>query len=402
MKKILLFTLVCLSTMSAWAQDDYEENGHALPPYNFIGIQGGVQNTFNNEFNNLKTFTPTATFSFGRWFSPVVGMRLGVNGAWAKSGVNYLQTGLEDGHYNYNYVTPSADVLVNLCTLFGKKNWYPVNLFFVGGLGANYAFENYYRSEEKALGSTMLYYDNDSRWAFNGRVGLGLDVPLCKYVSFNLEADLNARCTGKSEVFNDDILQVTLQAGFNFKFGHKKRAQAGAPGVMNGMGDYADGKNAESIAADPVYVTRVDTIWYEDVTYQDKDVNEKAQWNIYYDINKSDLPDAAKEIQSAIDFVKSHKGAKVIVTGYADKETGNPRLNLELSKQRAEKVKKALIAGGVSSDAVSVDYKGDTVQPFAENERNRVSIITLDGQGTQKERVVTKKFRTKEVRERVN
>lgn len=384
MKKILLLALMFLGTMPVWSQEDYEENGHALPPYNFIGVQGGVQNTFNNKFNNWKTFTPTATLSFGRWFNPVVGARVGINGAWAKSGVNYLLPGQEVGYYNYNYLTPNADVLVNLCTLFGKKNWYPVNVIFIGGLGANYAFEQTGRCEEKALGSTMLYYENDKRWAFNGRVGLGLDIPLCKNVSFNIEADLNARYAGKKEVFNNDILQMTLQAGFNFKFGYKKAKVAPEP------------------EPEPVYATRIDTIWYDDVKYEDKNVAEKAQWNIYYQINKSDLPDAAKEIQSAIDFVKSHKGTKIIVTGYADKETGYPRLNLELSKQRALKVQKALIEGGVPADAITIDYKGDTVQPFAENDRNRVSIITLDGQGTQKERVVTKKFRTKEVHERVN
>ena len=202
-------------------KEDLEENGHKLPPYFFVGLQGGVQNTFNKEFNNWKTFTPTASISIGRMFSPVVGARLHFNGVWDKSGVNYpLQN--EDGHYNYNYVTGSADALVNLCTLFGKKRWYPVNLFFIGGLGANYAFENAGNCEAVAAGSSMMYADNDHRWAFNGRVGLGLEVPIVKWLSFTIESDLNARFAGKSEVFNDDVLQMTAQAGLNFKFGYKK------------------------------------------------------------------------------------------------------------------------------------------------------------------------------------
>ena len=220
LKIFLTMFLLAVGAFHANAQDVYEENGHKLPPYCFISIQSGVQNTLNSEFNNRKTYTPTGTFSFGRQFNPVAGLRLGINGAWAKSGVNYLNG--SDGHYKYNYITPSADVLVNLCTLFGKRGWYPVNLIFIGGLGVNYAFENYYRCEEAASGATMLYADNDHRWAFNGRVGLGIDIPVCRFLSFNLEGDLNSHFVGKTAVFNDDVLQLTAQAGLTFKFGYKK------------------------------------------------------------------------------------------------------------------------------------------------------------------------------------
>ena len=220
LKSCMFMGLLLAGAMTVNAQDADEKDYKALP-YMFVGVQGGVQNTFNTEFNNLKTFTPTMSLSFGRMFSPVVGARLHFNGVWDKSGVNYPLLS-DDGHYKYNYVTGSLDALVNLCTLFGKKDWYPVNLYFVGGLGANYAFENYGRSEAAAPGSDMMYADNDDRWAFNGRVGLGLEIPIVRWLSFNLEGDLNARFVGKNEVFNDDLLQMTAQAGFNFKFGYKK------------------------------------------------------------------------------------------------------------------------------------------------------------------------------------
>lgn len=384
MKKFLLMALLFISAVPVLAQER-EETGHPTAPYNFIGLQGGVQNTFNNEFNNWKTFTPTASISFGRWFTPVVGARLHLNGAWSKSGVNYLLA--DDGHYNYNYVTPTADVLVNLCTLFGKKDWYPVNLIFVGGLGANYAFENYYRSEEKALGSTMLYADNDNRWAFNGKVGLMLDIPICKWLSFNLEGDLNARYVGKSEVFNDDILQFVGQAGLTFKFGYKKAKPAPAPVVAE---------------AEPVYSTRIDTTWYDDVQYKDKFDGQKTEWKVYYDLRGSDFPESAKELKEACEFAKKYEGVKMNVVGYADKGTGNPKINMEYSKLRAEKAVKALKDAGIDGSLITMDYKGDTVQPFADNDKNRVVIITAEGTEKTKEKVVTKKFRTKEVRERVN
>ena len=48
MKKLLLLALMFVASVSVWAQNEYEENGHKLAPYSFIGLQGGIQNTFNN------------------------------------------------------------------------------------------------------------------------------------------------------------------------------------------------------------------------------------------------------------------------------------------------------------------------------------------------------------------
>ncbi len=382
--------LLFISAAPVLAQEK-EETGHPTAPYTFVGLQGGVQNTFNKEFNNWKTFTPTASISLGRWFSPVVGGRLHLNGAWSKSGVNYLIG--DDGHYNYNYVTPTADLLVNLCTLFGKKDWYPVNLIFIGGLGANYAFENYYRSEKKAPGSTMLYADNDHRWAFNGKVGLMLDIPLCKCVSFNLEGDLNTRAAGKHEVFNDDILQFVGQAGLTFKFGYRKPKPEPEPEV----------EPEPEPEPQPVYETRIDTIWYDDVTYKDVTADRDIKKEIFFGVKEDGVNQDQAQITAVAEFLKGVKDGEITITSYADKGTGNPKLNMKYSKQRAENTKKALVEKGVDPNMIkSVEWKGDTVQPYPnDNDKNRLSVITGHGIYTDKEKVVTKKFRTKETRVRV-
>ena len=399
MKKFLPLLLMLFSTLPVLAQDDYEENGHKLPPYNFIGIQGGVQNTFNSDFNNWKTFTPTATISFGRWFTPVVGARVGLNGAWNRSGVAYLNG--PDGHYRYNYITPSADVLVNLCTLFGKKSWYPVNLIFIGGLGANYAFENYYRSEEKAPRSNMLHADNDSRWGFNGRLGLALDVPLCDFLSFNIEADYNGHAIGKKDVFNTDRSQLTLQAGLNFKFGYKK---APKPQPVASIVEEPVQETAAVAEPEPVYRTRIDTIWYDDVTYNETTRDRDIKKEIFFGLKEDGVSQDQAQIKAVADFLKGVKDGEVTITSYADKGTGSPATNMNYSKKRAESTRRALIQHGVNPKMIKkVEWKGDTVQPYPnDNDKNRLSVITGHGVYTDKEKVVTKKFRTKEVRYRVN
>ena len=76
------------------------------------------------------------------------------------------------------------------------------------------------------------------------------------------------------------------------------------------------------------------------------------------------------------------------------KETG-------LSKKDAEKAVKALTEAGVDPSIMTAEYFGDTVQPFAENDKNRVTIITATGLKDVKDKYTVKKYRTKEVRYRV-
>jgi outer membrane protein OmpA-like peptidoglycan-associated protein len=87
------------------------------------------------------------------------------------------------------------------------------------------------------------------------------------------------------------------------------------------------------------------------------------------------------KIQEVAKFLNDYADAKVTVVGYADKGTGNAKLNMKYSKQRAENYKEELINKyGCDGARITVDAKGDTVQPFAENDKNRCVII--DGTAT--------------------
>ena len=62
---------------------------------------------------------------------------------------------------------------------------------------------------------------------------------------------------------------------------------------------------------------------------------------------------------------------------------------------------KALTDAGVPASSITSNYYGDSIQPFAENDKNRVTIILATGLKDVKDRKMVKKFRTKEVRYRV-
>lgn len=330
-------------------------------PHMFIGVQGGVENSFSKGFNRWDHFNPVGSVYFGGFLDNVIGARLHVNGSWG-DGFPYTLMGGEIRHFNY--ITPSADVLINLCTLVGQKESYPANLLFIVGLGTNYAW-----SKEKTGGEI-------SRMAFNGRVGLGLDVPVHKYISLTLETDLNYVVPGNASKFAKDNLQFMAQMGLNFKFGYKKKP-----------------------VPEKTYVTRVDTIWYDDSEFVPRVEDGKATWNVFYLIRESNFEEAegATEQLAAIGaFLADHRECKVDIKSYADVETGNPKINMEYSQQRNEKAVRALVDAGVERSQITANYYGDTVQPFAENDKNRVSIITATGLKDVKDKKTVKRFRTKE------
>ena len=100
--------------------------------------------------------------------------------------------------------------------------------------------------------------------------------------------------------------------------------------------------------------------------------------DIFFLIGKTDIRKSEEEkIADLIKVMKESPIAKVVITGYADANTGNPRINMELSKKRAENVAKALIEGGIDAERVVVEYKGDTVAPYDTPAKNRVAICLV-------------------------
>ena len=102
--------------------------------------------------------------------------------------------------------------------------------------------------------------------------------------------------------------------------------------------------------------------------------------------------------------MKTSDDAVFTLTGYADKGTGNAKLNQMYAKRRADDVTKILIEEhGLDVSRLTSDSKGDTVQPFEENDKNRCVIITGEGtfKVTKYEEYDTQKITTKKVKNTV-
>ena len=377
-KNVLAAAALALGVSVPAVAQTTEDDGLDYKPYPhmFVGVQGGAQTTFTN-YDNLKLITPTASVSFGAFFTPVVGARLHFNGWQNKGG---FKDAAYDLKYDYKYAISNLDLMLNLSTLFGKKNYYPVNVYLIGGVGVNYVWDNgdaYGLKEELNLLPRAFKNDRLSR---NARVGAMVDVNLLKNLSLNAEISANnVDDRNNSKVSTDESRdwQLNAQVGLAVKFGYKKKE------------------------VKEEWATRVDTIWYDDVAYTPRVEDGTITWNVFYEIRESDFNDPDAQLANIGAFLKDHRECKVTIKSYADVQTGNPKINMGYSQQRSEKAVKALVDAGVDPSIIKAEYFGDTVQPFAENDKNRVSIITATGLKDVKDKYTVKKYRTKEVRYRV-
>ena len=356
--------------------------------YSYVEAQGGLQLTSTNAPMD-KLFTPTAALSFGHYFTPVVGARLHVNAWQSKSGFSTL-----DKYYKWKYITPDLDLMINLSNLFGKNQNRALNLILLGGVGLNYAWDNdELKDLNLATQLTPLAWD-DNRLSHNLRAGLRLETNQSKPLGLSLEVNANSIDDRFNSKTNDaDDWQFTAMLGVSYRFGYKKRAAQ----YITRLVDYEE----------TIEVDEPTTIIVKEKRPVEKMEKKDIREVVFFNICQSDA-NAAEGIDKAIkdiaDLMKTSNDATFTVTGYADRGTGNATINKMYAKKRADAVTAKLVnEHGIDAARVKSDSKGDTVQPFEENDKNRCVIVT--GQGTFKvttyEEVEVEKQTTKKVQKKV-
>ena len=127
----------------------------------------------------------------------------------------------------------------------------------------------------------------------------------------------------------------------------------------------------EKVVEKPVYIDKI-------VEVEKK--HEPLRRDVFFTINSSRIdPTEGKKLDEIVAYLQLNPAAKVTVTGYADKGTGNAQINERLGKNRANVVADRLVKQyKVDRSRIIVDSKGDTEQPFAENDKNRVTICIAE------------------------
>ncbi len=375
--------------LTANAQATYTEGNtqYTFKPHMFLQLQGGAAYTLGEaKFTDL--ISPTAQIALGYQFNPVWALRLAASGweskgGWGKNSATAY--GFADNTYKWKYITPSLDVKFNIVNAIA--GWKPKRVFglnLIAGIGANIAFDHdgiapFYASRPDLL----THYPTVSGTSIRpvGKFGLDLDFNVSSRVSINIE--------GNANLINDQYnSKHTDNADWYFN------ALAGVKIAL--------GKTYTESDVAPVYQTVIDTTWYDDTEYKAIEEDGNMSWTVFYEIRESDFTDPGAQLAAIGKFLAEHKGCKVTCKSYADRGTGNPKINMGYSKQRSDKAVAALKEAGVTDDMLTAEYFGDTVQPFEENDKNRCTIITATGLKPGKKPYTVKKFRTSERQVRVN
>jgi outer membrane protein OmpA-like peptidoglycan-associated protein len=112
----------------------------------------------------------------------------------------------------------------------------------------------------------------------------------------------------------------------------------------------------------------------------DPEVREPLRRDIFFQIRDSRISQIEMlKVEDVANYLKKYPDARVTVTGYADKRTGNTKLNIGYAQKRAQSVADTLTARfGIQSSRITVDSKGDMVQPYEQNNLNRVTICIAE------------------------
>ena len=315
------------------------------------------------------------SLAIGRWSTPAFGMRLSLQGGktfdyarpaglWAAATTTngYLRHDVTYGFAQYDFLFD----LVNYFAPYKENRFFHVIPFLGVGLG--------YKHEVEAINTK----DKSHRFSPLADAGLQLKLRLARFVDFNLEGKITAsdlRLPSQEDHVKSGT-DFIAQAGASLTFHLGRKAfEAITPNDealiadLNGQINALRAENAE-LAKRPVRCPDVE------IPVADSKVIGNV---IYFRLNSAVVDkNQMINVYNIAEYAKSNTETITLV-GYADRQTGNPNYNMALSKRRAEAVADILVKKyGISRDRLKIDWKGDTVQPYAENVWNRIVLMSAE------------------------
>ena len=378
--KTLLAGALMMFSASAMAQATYEAadgTKYEFQKHAFLNLEAGAQYTLG-EAKFSKLISPNIQIGLGYQFTPVFGARIQANAWQSKGGWNGFRpsVGVEPytNDYKFKYVAPGIDFMFNLSNLF--CGWNPNRVFnltaFAGG-GANIAWGNDEANDIAKNLSNLNAYNLDYIWDGSkvrlfGRAGLEAAFKLSDAVALTIEGNANIL----NDNYNSKKADRKLKADWYFnalvglkinlgKTYNKILPPPPAPEPEPEPMPVVEPEPAPAPAPAPVVI-------------------EPIRRDVFFLINKTEIrTEEAQKVKDIADYMAKYPESKVVVTGYADAGTGNDKINDRLAAGRADAVVKSLVNDyGIAQDRITYDSKGSRVQPFAENDLNRVTICIAE------------------------
>ena len=344
----------------------------------FIQIGAGINSPFvENKLpdGNQKHHMAVAyNFGFGKWFSPYLGWRLSFLGGpmhWDN-----------EVYSKAKYVNANLDFMWDMFNSLGGVNSKRVfSIVPFVGLGGTFTWDY------KPVNSNILNDHGQAKqnsWTLPVSAGLQLRFRLCKYVDFFAEGRAQFYGDNFNNYVYGDPVDISLSAvgGFTFYIGgrdFKSYNPCDYLGYINNLNNQVNdlrGELATTAAALAAAEAQLPCPEVEEVVA----VNEPAPLmaTVRFTINSAKISDQEKvNVYNIARWMKDNPDQCVAIVGYADKDTGTSDYNMALSKRRAQAVHDMLVnTYGINPDRLSIQAEGSNVQPYDENNWNRIVIFS--------------------------
>ena len=373
---IALLLLLAPCAMQAQAQQQNEQKTDPAPDFEFkkhweLGAEFGAgYDVGETKFGNL--ISPTMQVTGAYHFSDYLAARLSVSGFVSKNRYAFPQK-----EYTWNFVQPALELKANLARLFGNKD--PKRAFvpyaFVG-LGTSITFNN--DDVKKAVDSDPRFFSQefqkqwtDTRFNMLVRGGVGMEYWFGDRTALTFEANANMlpdHYNSKYGKHDNRDWRFNAMIGLRFSLGDRWQKK-----------DTAKPEVPEPVVTpepqpEPVVVPEPP---FEKPAKITRDITDFTV-NIQFEINRSVIRVSEHDkLHELVTYLREHPDVSVLLTGYADRETGTPTINERLSRERALAVRDYLIGRGIYEQRIHTDFKGDRIQPFDFPAQNRVCICIV-------------------------
>lgn len=322
-----------------------------------IATKGGAKNPAGLGWNlNIATT---------KWFLPTIGARLQLDGG-SFTNKSFHKDIYGGDRFKTPYVYVHGDLMLNL------SNW-------IGGYRED---RLYYAIPYVGFGYTAMSWTKKSAGSYDGEfsatLGLLNKFRVCEKIDIELdlrtwmfpESDLPAEINGGGTYAFALSASVGVAYRFNNRGWNIAHPQSEVDGYLAEIERLNDelGKKQEEIKKANDTITELTTdaeekleLWRDMI----EEMNTITVENIaFFEIGQSTLSEHAKASLEKTATNIINNDFRATVHGYADRETGSAKRNMELSVERAEAVKQFLIEKGVSADMISIETHGDTKVAF--------------------------------------
>ena len=348
----------------------------------FIQIGAGINSPFmENHLANGKEkhhITVGYNFAFGKWMSPYVGWRLSFLGGplhWDN-----------DGFEKAKYVSGNFDIMWDMFNSFHGVNSRRVfSIVPFVGLGGTFTWD--YKPNHGNI------IDNDgsrkgNSWTLPVSAGIQLRFRLCKYVDFFAE--------GRAQFYGDNFnnyaygrpvdINISAMGGFSFNIGgsdFRSYNPCDYLSYINNLNNQVNdlrGALATTAAALAVAESQLPCPEVTEVAaVVDEGPEIPLMATVRFTINSSRITEQEMvNVYNIAEWMKANPEQNVAIAGYADKNTGTSKYNMDLSKRRAQAVYDVLVNKyGVNPDRLAIQAEGSDVQPYDVNNWNRIVIFNV-------------------------